>query len=59
VPLVKRAFLLSRARQCVEQRGRVVNLILTDYYNRGDVVKTVAELNGVANVPPAPIQDPP
>jgi hypothetical protein len=53
VPLLKRAFLLSRARQCVEQRGRVVNLILTDYYNRGDVIKTVAELNGVANVPPA------
>jgi hypothetical protein len=59
VPLLKRAFLLSRARQCVEQRGRVVNLILTDYYNRGDVVKTVAELNGVTNVPPAAVQDPP
>jgi hypothetical protein len=61
VPLVKHSFLLARARQCVEQRGRVVNLLLTDYYNRGNVVKTVAELNGVANVKPAPATavDPP
>jgi hypothetical protein len=59
LPLVKRQFLLDRARQCVEQRGRVVNLLLTDYYNRGDVVKTVAELNGVQNVRPAQTSDPP
>jgi threonine/homoserine/homoserine lactone efflux protein len=55
LPLVKRAFLLARARQCVAQRGRIPNLILTDYYNRGDVVGAAAELNGVAGVRPAPI----
>jgi hypothetical protein len=48
LPLVKRAFILTRARQCVAQRGLIPNLILTDYYNRGDVVGAVAELNGVA-----------
>jgi hypothetical protein len=55
LPLVKRAFLLARARQCVAQRGRIPNLILADYYNRGDVVGAAAELNGVAGVRPAPI----
>ncbi len=55
LPLVKRAFVLARARQCVVQRGMVPNLILTDYYNRGDVVGAVAELNGVAGQRPAPL----
>jgi hypothetical protein len=53
VPLVKRAFILKRARQCDKQRGRIPNLILTDYYDRGDVVGAVAELNGVAGQRPA------
>lgn len=55
VPLVKRAFILARARQCIRQRGRIPNLILTDYYDRGDVVGAVAELNGVAKQRPSPI----
>lgn len=55
IPLVKRPFILSRARQCVAQRGLVPNLILTDYYNRGDVVGAVAQLNGVAGTKPAPL----
>ena len=53
LPLVKRAFILARARQCVQQRGRTPNLILTDYYNRGDVVGTVALLNGLGDQKPA------
>ena len=55
LPLVKRAFILARARQCIAQRGRIPNLILTDYYNRGNVVGAAAELNGVAGQRPAPI----
>jgi hypothetical protein len=54
IPVVKRSFILARARQCIAQRGKVPNLILTDYYNRGDVVGAVAELNGVAGQKPAP-----
>jgi hypothetical protein len=54
VALVKRAFILKRAEQCVTERGKVPNLILTDYYNRGDVVGAVAELNGVQGQDPAP-----
>jgi len=55
LPLVKRAFILGRARQCVAARGMMPNLILTDYYNRGDVVGAAAELNGVAGQRPAPL----
>jgi hypothetical protein len=55
VPLVKSEFILSRAQQCAEQRGRVPNLILTDYYNRGKVVGAVNALNGVAAQPPAKV----
>jgi hypothetical protein len=47
IPLVTRNFILARAQQCVQQRGRTPDLILTDYYNRGDVVGAVATLNGV------------
>ena len=49
VPLVKRSFILARARQCIQERGEGPDLILTDYYDRGDVVGAVDELNGVAN----------
>lgn len=53
LPLLKRAFILARTRQCVQQRGRTPNLILTDYYNRGDLVRTVALLNGLDDQKPA------
>ena len=51
VPLQQRAFILRRAQQCIAQRGRIPNLVLTDYYNRGDVAGAVAELNGVSGSP--------
>jgi hypothetical protein len=54
VPLVQAPFILQRARECVQLRGHIPNLILTDYYNRGQVVQAVAELNGVENERPAP-----
>jgi hypothetical protein len=53
VPVVQEAFILKRARDCVEQRGRAPNFILTDYYNRGGVVDAVATLNGVGGQRPA------
>lgn len=56
IPLVKRAFILKRARQCEAQRGRIPNLILTDYYDRGDVIGAVATLNGVAGERAAPTE---
>lgn len=52
LPLVKRAFILKRARQCLAQRGLIPNLILTDFYNRGQVVAAAAELNGLGGVKP-------
>ena len=55
LPLVKPAFILARARQCVQERGHIPNLILTDYYNRGNVIGAVATLNGVENQQPAAI----
>jgi hypothetical protein len=55
VPLVQKDFIIKRARECDLVRGKIPNLIMTDYYNRGDVVGAVNELNGVAAVKPAPI----
>jgi hypothetical protein len=56
VPLVQKAFILKRAQQCIKQRGRIPNLILTDYYNRGQVADAGAELNGVATQKPVPVR---
>jgi hypothetical protein len=53
VPLVQRRFILKRARQCLARRGKLPNFILTDFYNRGDVVGAVAKLNGVGGRRPA------
>ncbi len=55
VPLVQKDFIIKRAHECVDERGKVPNLIMTDFYNRGNVVGAVNELNGVAGVKPAPI----
>jgi hypothetical protein len=55
VPLVRRPFILQRARQCDQQRGQIPNLILTDFYNRGQVVQAAADLNGVSTEKPAPV----
>lgn len=51
LPLVKEPFILARARQCTEQRGKMPNIILTDYYNRGDVIGAVNALNDVQGQP--------
>jgi hypothetical protein len=40
-------FLLARARRCQEIRGLLPNLVAVDFYDRGDVVRVVDELNGV------------
>ncbi len=56
LPLVKKSFILDRARQCLNQRGMMPNLILTDFYDRGDVVGAVATLNGVDGQKPASIR---
>jgi hypothetical protein len=56
IPLVQKAFLMKRAQQCIRQRGRIPNLILTDYYDRGPVAEVGNILNGLANVKPAPIR---
>jgi hypothetical protein len=55
VPLVQRNFILDRAAECVRERGRYPTLILTDYYNRGNVIGAVDYLNGVEGIRPATI----
>jgi hypothetical protein len=54
IPLVKKQFIVERGNQCRTERGMLPNLILTDFYDRGDVPGAAAQLNGVANVKPAP-----
>jgi len=40
-------FLLSRARQCQRERGRLPNILAVDFYRSGDLFGVVDELNGV------------
>ena len=51
LPLVKKSFIVARARQCTQQRGKLPNIIFTDYYNRGDVIGAVNTLNEVQGPP--------
>jgi hypothetical protein len=41
-------FLLERARRCERIRGLMPNLVAVDFYDRGDLVAVVDELNGVS-----------
>jgi len=41
-------FLLARARQCQEERGRLPNILAVDFALTGDVVGVAAVLNGLA-----------
>lgn len=40
-------FLLDRARRCEELRGLLPNLVAVDFYDRGDLIAVVDELNGL------------
>ena len=42
-----RAVLLPRLRQCEDERGLLPNFVAVDYYDRGDLLDVVDELNGV------------
>jgi hypothetical protein len=44
-------FLLSRARQCQQERGHLPNWIAVDFYETGDILKVVNTLNGVGPPP--------
>jgi hypothetical protein len=55
LPLTKRGFILHRARQCESERHHIPNLILTDFYDSGDVVGAARVLNGLGDEKPAPI----
>lgn len=55
VALTQRAFIVKRARQCEAERHRLPNLILTDFYDSGDVVGAARVLNGLGEQRSAPI----
>ncbi len=55
LPLLKRDFIVQRARRCEAERHRLPNIILTDFYDSGDVVGAVRELNGLGEEKPAPV----
>jgi len=42
-----RAVLLPRVRDCQDERGRLPNFVAVDYYDRGDLLAVVDELNGL------------
>ena len=45
-------FLLARARQCQQERGKLPNILAVDFARTGDVVGVAAELNGLARSAP-------
>jgi hypothetical protein len=51
--ILKRSFILGRARQCTRERGQRPSIIASDFYDKGDLVQVVRELNGLRNVTPA------
>ncbi|HEV2975325.1 MAG TPA: hypothetical protein VGX69_10090 [Solirubrobacteraceae bacterium] len=55
VALTQRAFIVKRGRQCLAERHHLPNLILTDFYDSGDVVGAARVLNGLGEQRPAPI----
>ncbi len=55
LPLLTRPFIVARARRCERERHRLPNLVMTDFYNSGDVIGAVRELNGLGSEKPAPI----
>jgi hypothetical protein len=52
--ILKRKFIIERAKKCQRERGHLPNLIASDFYDQGDLVGAVRELNGLGDVPPAP-----
>ncbi|MFN2136852.1 MAG: hypothetical protein ACK2UK_12910, partial [Candidatus Promineifilaceae bacterium] len=40
-------FLLARARQCEQERGKMPNFVAVNWYSQGDLVDVVDTLNGV------------
>ena len=44
-----RAVLLPRLEQCADERGQLPNFVAVDYYDRGDLLDVVDELNGVSD----------
>jgi hypothetical protein len=44
-PFQTEKFLLERAHECARARGMPVNLIAVDYYDQGDLIAAVKELN--------------
>jgi hypothetical protein len=55
LPLLKREFIVRRARRCEAERHRLPNIILTDFYDSGDVVGAARVLNGLGEQKPAAI----
>jgi hypothetical protein len=45
-PFQRERTLLGRAHRCARQRGLPVNLIAVDFYDQGDLLEVVDELNG-------------
>jgi len=43
-----RDLLLARARKCAKERGHIPNIIAVDFWQSGDLIAVVDELNGVA-----------
>jgi hypothetical protein len=52
--VLRRSFILRRARRCRRERRMIPNLIASDFYDQGGLVQAVRRLNGFGDRAPAP-----
>ena len=54
--VLRRSFIVGRARRCRRERKMLPNLIASDFYDQGHLVDAVRQLNGFGDRPPAPVK---
>ena len=54
--VLRPAFIERRLRRCERERGLKPTLVASDFYDQGDLVGAVRELNGLAGRRPAPVR---
>ena len=45
-----RQFLLGRVQRCERERGRRVSILAVDFYDKGQLLEVVGELNGAVRI---------
>jgi hypothetical protein len=54
--VLRRSFIVGRAKRCRRERKMLPNLIASDFYDQGHLVDAGRQLNGFGDRPPAPVK---